>query len=160
MIADLLELNALPDYLVEIGGEMRVSGTNAKGTPWRIAIESPSELKQIETIISGVNAGIATSGDYRNYFEIENRRYSHTLDPRSGYPVKHSLASVTVIAPTCAEADALATAIMVLGREEGLRIAEELKLAIFLVSRIDNEYRTEYSNQFEQFLIAGDVNFD
>ena len=139
---------------------MRVSGTNAKGTPWRIAIESPSELKQIETIISGVNAGIATSGDYRNYFEIENQRYSHTLDPRSGYPVKHSLASVTVIAPTCAEADALATAIMVLGREEGLRIAEELKLAIFLVSRIDNEYRTEYSNQFEQFLIAGDVNFD
>ena len=160
VIADLLELNALPDYLVEIGGEMRVSGTNAKGTPWRIAIESPSELKQIETIISGVNAGIATSGDYRNYFETENRRYSHTLDPRSGYPVKHSLASVTVIAPTCAEADALATAIMVLGREEGLRIAEELKLAIFLVNRIDNEYRTEYSNQFEQFLIVGDVNFD
>ena len=65
-----------------------------------------------------------------------------------------------MIAPTCAEADALATAIMVLGREEGLRIAEELKLAIFLVSRIDNEYRTEYSNQFEQFLTAGDVNFD
>ena len=65
-----------------------------------------------------------------------------------------------MIAPTCAEADALATAIMVLGREEGLRIAEELKLAIFLVSRIDNEYRTEYSNQFEQFLIVGDVNFD
>ena len=65
-----------------------------------------------------------------------------------------------MIAPTCAEADALATAIMVLGREEGLRIAEGLKLAIFLVSRIDNEYRTEYSNQFEQFLLGGDLNFD
>ena len=160
VIADLLEMSALPNYLIEIGGEMRVSGVNSEDKPWRLAIESPSEIKRIETIISGINGGVATSGDYRNYFEVESERYSHTLDPRTGYPVKHSLASVTVIAETGARADALATALMVMGEIEGMKMAEKNNIPAFMVTRIDQDYRTSYSSSMDKYLNFGVVDID
>jgi len=160
VIADLLEMSALPNYLIEIGGEMRVSGVNSEDKPWRLAIESPSEIKRIETIISGINGGVATSGDYRNYFEVENERYSHTLDPRTGYPVKHSLASVTVIAETGARADALATALMVMGEIEGMKMAEKNNIPTFMVTRIDQDYQTSYSSSMDKYLNYGAVGID
>jgi len=106
LVADLLEMLALPDYLVEVGGEMRLGGSNTQGKPWRIAVEQPSVIPQVQRIIELGDVAMATSGDYRNYFKVDGVRYSHTIDPRTGRPITHSLASVTVLAPTCAEADA------------------------------------------------------
>ena len=107
-------------FMVEIGGEIAVRGKNAKGKPWKLGINRPtpeaSRLELIETV-QLEDAAMATSGSYRNFFNREGRRYHHIIDPRTGEPVLHSLVSVTVIAPTCMQADALATAAMVLGQE-------------------------------------------
>ena len=85
-------MNALPDYLIEVGGETRVSGLNPQGQPWRLAIESPLLIGQIETVLALTSGAVATSGDYRNYFERDGIRYSHTIDPRDGKPIIHTLA--------------------------------------------------------------------
>jgi thiamine biosynthesis lipoprotein len=153
LVADLLEMNALPDYLIEIGGETRVSGLNPQGQPWRLAIESPLLIGQIETVLALTSGAVATSGDYRNYFERDGIRYSHTIDPRDGKPIIHTLASVTVMADTCAEADAWATALLVLGNKEGLDLANRLGLAVYMLVRDGDEYTTSYSKMFEPYLV-------
>jgi len=155
-IADLLEMLALPDYLVEVGGEMRLSGSNPKGQPWRIAIEMPAILPQVQQVISAHNAAIATSGDYRNYFEQDGVRYSHSIDPRTGKPIRHSLASVTVVGETCAEADAWATALMVLGEEQGMLLAEQLGLAIYMLVKEGEEFKAISSEAFAPYLIKSE----
>ena len=153
LVADLLEMNALPDYLIEVGGETRVSGLNPQGKPWRLAIESPLLIGQVETVLALTSGAVATSGDYRNYFERDGIRYSHTIDPRDGKPIIHTLASVTVVADTCAEADAWATALLVLGNEEGLDLANQLGLAVYLLARDGDEYTASYSKMFEPYLV-------
>lgn len=152
LVADLLEMNALPDYLVEVGGETRVSGLNPEGQPWRLAIESPVLIGQIERVLALTNGAVATSGDYRNYFERDGARYSHTIDPRSGQPIGHTLASVTLLADTCAEADAWATALMVLGDKRGLELANRLGLAVYMLSRDNGEFTASYSKTFEPYM--------
>ena len=121
-------------YLVEIGGEVRTRGRRADGRDWSIGIESPDG-----TGVTGAvplrNAAIATSGDYRNYFEHEGVRYSHVLDPRTGWPVSHELAEVSVIGSTAAAADALATALLVLGPAAGVELAERRNIAARMVLR-------------------------
>ncbi len=135
-IAEVLEAMGHSSYMVEIGGEVRVAGEKAPGTPWRIGIQLPDAARAVvESIVALEHGALATSGDYRNFFRAGARRYSHTIDPRTGRPVEHSLASVSVIAPTCEEADALATALMVLGPEEGYTLATERGLAVLLVVR-------------------------
>ena len=151
-VADLLEMLALPDYLVEVGGEMRLSGANAEGKPWRVAIELPSLMPQVERVVDINNGAVATSGDYRNYFEEEGVRYSHTIDPRTGVPISHKLASVTVMAERCADADAWATALMVLGESEGLAIANQLSLPVYMLIREGDGFRVTSSNAFEPYL--------
>ena len=122
-VAELLERLGIVDYMVEIGGEIRVKGKNNQGQPWQIAVEKPTvERRMIEKILSITDTGMATSGDYRNYFEVEGVRFSHTIDPRTGRPINHKLASVTVLRPTSMEADGLATAFMVMGPEDGYQI--------------------------------------
>jgi thiamine biosynthesis lipoprotein len=123
------------NFLVEVGGELRVQGHNARGQAWAVAIEKPSpDGREIQSVLRISNTGLATSGDYRNYFEHAGLRYSHTIDPRSGRPVTHQLASVTVMHASAAKADGLATALLVLGSEDGLALATELGVeAIFLV---------------------------
>jgi len=153
LVADLLEMNALPDYLVEVGGETRVSGLNSEGRPWRLAIESPSMIGEIERVLALTSGAVATSGDYRNYFERDGMRFSHTIDPRSGQPINHTLASVTVLADTCAEADAWATALMVLGDKQGLDLANQLGLAVYMLARDGTEYSASYSKMFEPYLV-------
>jgi thiamine biosynthesis lipoprotein len=153
LVADLLEMNALPDYLIEVGGETRVSGLNPQGQPWRLAIESPLLIGQIETVLALTSGAVATSGDYRNYFERDGIRYSHTIDPRDGKPIIHTLASVTVLADTCAEADAWATALLVLGNTEGLDLANRLGLAVYMLARDGDEYTASYSKMFEPYLV-------
>jgi len=161
-VADLLEMLALPDYLVEVGGEMRVSGLNSKGQPWRIAIETPDAMGQVDNIIALESAAIATSGDYRNYFEKDGKRYSHSIDPRTGRPIEHRLASVTVVADRCIDADAWATAFLVMGDEAALEIANQQSIAVYMLVKAKAEAKDQftavYSDAFKQYLTAPAVN--
>lgn len=146
LLAELLNEQGLRDYMVEIGGEIRVSGLNAQHKPWRLAVENPSPAgRSVHGILSVTEAGVATSGDYRNFFEHEGRLYSHTIDPRSGYPVAHELASVTVVHPSAMWADGLATAMMVLGPEDGMRLARNLNLAVWFILRDGQNWIDRYS---------------
>jgi len=134
-LAELLNRHSLSDYLVEIGGELRVRGHNAEGLGWAVAIEKPLYGERSpQKILRLTDVGVATSGDYRNYFEYKGERYSHTIDARNGRPVSHALAAVTVIAESTAFADAMATALLVMGPISGPDMAEKLGIAgIFLV---------------------------
>ena len=149
LVADMLEMLALPDYLVEVGGEVRVSGSNPSGESWRIAIEQPKLIPSVNRIIPLTNMAVATSGDYRNYFEQQGIRYSHIIDSRTGQPIKHNLASVTVFSNSCAEADAWATAFLVMGVEESLQIAQRLNLAVYLLLKEGDTFKALSSEQFE-----------
>lgn len=136
-VADALEQLGIDDYMVEVGGEVRTKGTK-NGLTWRIAVERPvlggRAVQKILEMPAGGRA-MATSGDYRNYREVDGVRVCHTVDPRTGRPITHKLASVTVLDDTCAMADAYATAIMVLGPETGYELASKLELAALLVIR-------------------------
>jgi thiamine biosynthesis lipoprotein len=135
-LATLLESRGIDNYLVEIGGELRGRGRNPAGEHWRIGIEQPvAGERSVHAIIAIDDIGVATSGDYRNYFEDHGQRYSHTIDPRTGRPVIHGLASVTVISPRTLRADALATALMVLGPEAGYALADREGLAALFIVR-------------------------
>lgn len=123
------------NFLVEVGGEVRVSGKTEAGRAWRLAVEKPSTSERtIFEVIELEDQAMATSGDYRNFTVVDGTRYSHTIDPTTGRPVTHELASVSVLADSCAEADALATALNVLGPQRGLELAEREGLpALFLI---------------------------
>lgn len=134
-IAEVVEQQGIESYMTEIGGEIRAQGLKANKQPWRIAIERPQyDLGQsVASVIELDGLGIATSGSYRNYFEEEGVRFSHTIDPKTGYPIKHKLASVTVVHSSTGMADAWATAITVAGANQGLQLAEENNLSVFML---------------------------
>ena len=134
-ISELLDELGFSNTMVEIGGEVRTRGTKAGGMPWRIGVEQPEDRdRHIHTAVNLLNAGMATSGDYRIFFQHEGVRYSHTIDAVTGRPVQHDLAAVSVIAATCMEADALATALLVMGDEKGYDWCLERDIsAMFLV---------------------------
>jgi thiamine biosynthesis lipoprotein len=137
LAASALEAAGAEDYMVEAGGEVRTRGLNANGQPWRIGVEQPDALPQRARLVVPLSGrAMATSGDYRNYFEAYGRRYSHEIDPRTGAPIDHRLCSVTVVAPDCMRADALATALLVLGPDRGVKLAESLGLAAYFVERL------------------------
>lgn len=139
-IAALLDERKLPNYLVEIGGELRVRGVNAGGRHWSIAVEKPmTAARSVQSIVDLTDTALATSGDYRNYFEHDGVRYSHTIDPETGAPVAHALASVTVVAETAAFADAIATALLVLGPVDGMEFAEREQIAAYFLLRSDSK---------------------
>lgn len=132
--ARALERLGLTDYMIEVGGDLYTAGTNPDGQPWQIGIESPEGGPILRT--AGVSGkGLATSGDYRQFFEAQGQRYSHLIDPRTGRPVTHGTASATVIADTAILADAWATAMLVLGRDAGMQVAEAQGLAVLFVDR-------------------------
>jgi thiamine biosynthesis lipoprotein len=150
-IAILLDQQKIDNYLVEIGGELRMRGHNAERKDFSIAIEKPMNSdKMSHTVIHLTDVAVATSGDYRNFFEEDGRRYSHSIDPRTGYPVNHELSGVTVIASNTAFADAMATALMVLGPEEGHALAENLRVAAYFVFRSEDGIEESSTTQFEQ----------
>jgi len=152
-LATLLKNAGIGNYLVEIGGELRASGKKPKGQPWRIAVERPIPgVRQVEKVIPLRDVAIASSGDYRNFFEKDGVQYSHTLDPRTGYPVDHKLGSVTVLHSSCMVADGLATALTVLGPEQGLAFAEERELAALFIVRTDNGVKEIMTPAFEALL--------
>jgi thiamine biosynthesis lipoprotein len=142
----LLKSQGINNILVEIGGEVRCSGLNADGNPWRIGIDTPQfgiePGTNLHSVIDVYDQALATSGDYRNYITINNRIYSHIIDPRTGFPPDNSVASVTVLASNCTDADALATAVMIMGVESGLKLIEALPdTEVMIITRLDeNEY--------------------
>lgn len=132
-IVELLAAKSIQNCMVEIGGETRVTG-NKHGAPWTLGIERPEELTHsLYAKVELNNQALATSGNYRNYFESEGIRYSHTIDPRTGRPVRHQLASASIIASDCMTADAWATTMMVLGPEQGLALADEQSISAYLL---------------------------
>jgi len=137
LAARSLDAAGAEHYMVEAGGEVFTRGVNGEGQPWRIGIEQPDALPpRARMVVPLTGQAMATSGDYRNYFEADGRRYSHEIDPRTGEPVDHRLCSVTVVAGDCMRADALATALLVLGPDRGLRLAESLGLAAHFIERL------------------------
>jgi thiamine biosynthesis lipoprotein len=148
-ITELLESRGIANYLVEIGGELRGRGHNDTGNRWRIGIEQPAfGSRDVHSVITINDVGVATSGDYRNYFEKDSVHYSHTINPRTGRPVTHSLASVTVIGYSTTEADALATGLMVLGPEEGYQLAEREGIAACFIVRTDDGFSDRQTMAF------------
>ncbi|MEP2782365.1 MAG: FAD:protein FMN transferase [Pseudoruegeria sp.] len=152
-VATLLENKGIDRYLVEIGGDLTVSGKNAENKPWSIGIEKPDARERtIQLVLPLSDIGLATSGDYRNYFEEDGVRYSHIIDPNTGRPITHTTASVTVLAENAMLADGWATAMLALGRDRGLEIANRLELPVFFISREDNDFVTAASETFESFV--------
>ena len=153
-VANYLESLQIENYMVEIGGEIRAKGHNSEGKPWQIAIEQPSfDGSQIAQQIIGIkDLAMATSGNYRNYFEQDGIRFSHEIDPHTGRPIQHALASITVLAPSSMPADGLSTGLFVLGEKKAIEIAEQENLAIFMIIKDGKGYRTEMSSAFKTLL--------
>ena len=123
VVARLLERKGIKNYMVEIGGEVVAHGISEKRVPWKIGVTKPTDdslnvAQELQTVLNVKDMAMATSGNYRNFYYSGGRKYAHTIDPHTGYPVQHSLLSATVLAKTCAEADAYATSFMVMGLEK------------------------------------------
>ncbi len=152
-VADYLESVGIHNYMVEVGGEIRVKGKNRDGVPWRIAVEKPVvNQRSVENIIEPGDMAIATSGDYRNYFEEDGIRYSHIINPKTGKPINNKVVSVTVLNPSCMTADGLSTGLMVLGETEGLRIANQNNIPVLYIVKTDDGFKEFSSNAFKPYL--------
>jgi len=151
-VAELMIARGIKHFMVEIGGEIRVRGFKEQDTPWRIAIEKPlSGERSVQTMLALSDIALATSGNYRNFFEIAGRRYSHTIDPTTGWPIDNHLVSVTVLAETSMRADAWATAFQVLGPERGMVIAERLNLPVLFVIERDGRFEERACCAFQRY---------
>lgn len=152
-IAALLTSLGYTNYLVEIGGEVYGHGERPTGTAWRVAVEQPLyEGRAVERVVALRDMAMATSGDYRNFFAAGEQRYSHTIDPKTGQAVQHQLASVTVLADNCTDADAWATALTALGEERAPQLAESLDLMALFIVRTDQGFRELASPAMAGFL--------
>lgn len=159
VLADYLDALGVKNYYVEIGGELRVKGKNKEGKNWRIGIDSPNQKgggRIIENIVHVSNKAVATSGNYRKFYIKDGVKYAHTINPKNGKPVQHSLLSATVIANSCAEADAYATAFMVMGVDESLKFLKEhpeLEMEAYLLyDEGDGEIKRAMSSSFKSYL--------
>ncbi|MCC6439628.1 MAG: FAD:protein FMN transferase, partial [Rhodanobacteraceae bacterium] len=145
-IAQFLESQGHHDYLIEVGGELRGQGSKPDGTPWQVAIQRPLDTDRADGgidaqhVLGLTNAALGSSGDYRHFFEDGGRRYAHRIDPRTGYPLDNKVASVTVMSANCQDADPLATALSVLGVEQGLAFAEKRGIAVLYILRTANGF--------------------
>jgi len=160
-VAELLLEAGYVHFLVEIGGEVRANGWRAPKQSWNVAIETPiaGEVQQAFAMVDnlGEDIALAGSGDYRNYFTRDGRHYSHEISPLTGRPVDHALASVTVKAETVAEADAWATAMMVLGPIDGPLLAERLGMAVYFIIRGNEGWEARYTPGFAPYLRTSSV---
>ena len=152
-VARFLESEGVQAYLVEVGGEVRVHGRKPDGSTWRLAIEQPvSEGREVNRVVALESRAMATSGDYRNYYESEGRRYSHTIDPATGEPIAHTLASVTVIAEDCMTADALATGFNVMGYERANALAVRENIPAYFIVRTSEGFETHQTPAFSSYV--------
>ena len=140
LVVERLTAAGRKNLMAEVGGEIVARGTNPRGEPWRLGIETPSESgRTVHQVVALKDAAMATSGDYRNYYELDGRRISHLIDPRTLKPIEHRLASVTVVAPQCSTADGWATGLSVMGLSEGLALAEGRSIAALFIVRDPKE---------------------
>lgn len=159
-VAELLESEGYEDFIVEIGGEIRAKGRRSEETDgWNVSILMPYKEKSENAFILKLkDYSVATSGDYRNYYDIDGNVYSHTIDPTTGKPVTNNIASVTVFSEKCIDADALATAIMSMGYTKGLKFANSKNLAvIFFIRDSNDEYKSSLSNQAKKLLAEREI---
>lgn len=139
LIADFLGRRGVENYLIEVGGEVRTAGVNERGEVWRIGIDRPTsdategQKRQLQTVIPLSGKSLATSGSYRKFIEREGKKFSHAIDPHTGYPVSHQLLSVSVVANDCTTADAYATAFLVMGLEKAIPLAQRTGLALYAI---------------------------
>ena len=153
VVADYIQSQGILNYMVEVGGEMRLKGVNREGVAWRIAIEKPSvEERAIQDIIEPGDMAIATSGDYRNYFEHDGVRYSHIIDPKTGKPINNKVVSVTVLDKSSMTADGLATGLMVLGDVQGMKVAEENNIPVLMIVKTDDGYQELTSSAYQPYM--------
>ena len=139
--------------MVEVGGEIRLKGHNRDGNPWRIAIEKPSaDERAVQEIIEPGDMAVATSGDYRIYFERDGVRYSHIINPQTGKPIRHKVVSVTVLDKSSMTADGLATGLMVLGEEQGMKIANENDIPVFMIVKTEDGFKEMASEAYKPFM--------
>jgi thiamine biosynthesis lipoprotein len=154
VLSETLSARGIDDHLVEIGGELRTRGHRPDGSPWHLGIERPvAERGEIERVIAVSDAGVATSGDYRHFVEIGGKRYSHTIDPSTGRPIDHALASVTVVAPDALSADGYSTTLMVLGPEKGMTWADSRGLPCFMIVRTASGFEEHYNAAFAALIV-------
>ena len=152
--AKAIETLGIHDFMVEVGGEVLVSGQKSNGLPWRLAVIGPNMGEGgVSALVEPMNKALATSGDYLNYFEMDGKRYSHTINPVTGYPEAKRIAEVAVIADTTAKADALATMFMVLGDNEGLALANRLGIAARFAYYTETGFETVTSEAFRPYLV-------
>lgn len=156
MLVELLSTKGINNFYINVGGEIKCSGVNQDSAHWLIGIEKPIDnpggQNQAMRYIRVINQGLATSGNYRKFYEMDGKRYSHTIDPRSGYPVQHDLLSVTILAPDASTADALATTCMVLGRVGAKQFLAQLQNVeyYFIYAGEDGSFKEEWSPGLEK----------
>lgn len=160
-VARMFREKGIENFMVEIGGEVVTGGTNSKGLAWKIGINKPENdstllSNDIEKVIQLSNCALATSGNYRNFYYKGDKKIAHTINPSTGYPIQQDILSSTVLAPSCAEADAFATSFMVMGREKAMQILERnsqiMAFFIYMDNENDKGYKVWYSPQLEQYL--------
>ena len=149
LIGKKLDQLGINNYIINIGGDILTKGYNSKKENWVIGIENPNlKEKLIKEIVNLTNKGLATSGDYKNFFTNDGKRYSHIINPKTGKPIMHSTKSVTVIHENSMKADGWATAFLALGSLEGLKIADKEKIAVLFIDEIDNKFIKFKSREF------------
>ena len=159
-VGKYLESQGISNYMVEIGGEVRVRGLNPKGELWKVGINKPNDdlegiNSELEQVLQVTQLAMATSGNYRNFYEKDGKKYAHTIDPRTGFPVQHSLLSSTVLAQDCATADAYATAFMVLGMDEAKKVLQEHNelMAFFIYTDDNGEMQTWHTESLDEMIV-------
>jgi len=154
-VADLLQQQGIVNYLVEIGGEIRVKGVKPTGQSWRIAIEQPRiNGSQMQAVLQLGDAAVATSGDYRNFLRLQGTRYTHIIDPATGEPVDHDLASVTLVGESTIKMDALATALLAMGTQRAHEFALKHQLAALLITRKNGQFWVLTTPEMQTYLVA------
>jgi thiamine biosynthesis lipoprotein len=156
-VAGFLDKRGIRSYMVEIGGEIKTKGKKADGSAWTLGIDTADNTGEVAAVLQLEGRSLTTAGDYREYFEKDGKRYSHTIDPRTGRPIQHELASVTVIAPMTWEADAWDTAFMVLGPEETRKLLPMVKqLSVYMILHQGSQgFRTESLGGFQKYISEG-----
>jgi len=160
VLGDFLVSKGVENYMVEIGGELKVKGKNFEGNKWSVGLESPKstiENREFQEIIYLENKSLATSGSYRKFKEINGKKYSHVINPKTGFGVTHNLLSITVITDDCISADALATAFLVMGKEKTIQLIKDKKelkdVAVYFIEATEKEeFTTSFYNGFDAYL--------
>ena len=160
IVANVLKSFGITNYMVEIGGEITMRGTNEKGDCWRIGIDKPTDdalamNRELQLILSICDKAVATSGNYRNFYVKDGVKYSHTIDPQSGYPSEQNILGATIIADDCMTADAYATAFMAMGLEKSIEVAKTIPGLhyYFIYAKPDGEVDMLFSDDFQQFMV-------